>query len=83
MTASANLITAPFWGAPKFQPDMADVARLLGVIRELTDDQGDTRTLQIATSAAFAICGFIENRFGPREVLALLDGLRDQIKALQ
>ena len=68
-----------FWGGPQLKPIDRDVAKHLASIRELTEDKGDKRSLQIATSALHAIIAFIVDRFGPKEALSLLDTLRSDL----
>jgi len=68
-----------FWGDPKYEPRDKDVARFLSVIRDLTEDQSDKKALGTATSALQAIVAFIAERFGLKEVMALLDRLRAEV----
>jgi len=68
-----------FWGDPRYAPKDKDVARFVELIREITENYSDTRALQIATSALKAVAAFISHRFGPKELLALLDRLRNEV----
>lgn len=68
-----------FWGPPTYAPKDKDVARFVEVINEITERYGKERSLRIATSAMQAIVAFIVHHNGPREALALLDRLRNEV----
>ena len=68
-----------FWGEPTFEPEGKEVAKFVEAIRKLTEKQGEDRCLRTATSAVEAIVLFIADRHGPREALAILGRLNDQI----
>ena len=68
-----------FWGDPQFEANDADVACFVELIRETTKNYGNTRALQIATSALKAITAFVAHSFGPKEALALLDRMRNEV----
>ena len=70
---------SPFWGQPSYAPKDKDVARFLEAIREITKKQKPERALRTATSAMHAIVAFIADKFGLKEVMALLDRLRGEV----
>ena len=72
-----------FWGDPRYTPQDKDVAYFVELIRTTAQDYSDARALKIATSALKAVAGFIAHRFGPREALAQLDRLRNEIMDTQ
>lgn len=68
-----------FWGPATFDPKDADVAYFVELIRSTTKNYGKARSLQIATSAMTAITAFVAYENGPKEALALLDRLRNEV----
>ena len=70
---------SPFWGSPSYAPKDKDVARFLEAIRNVTEKQSAERALRTATSAMHAIVAFVAEKFGLKEVMALLDRLRGEV----
>lgn len=68
-----------FWGPATNQPKAPDVARFLETIRSLTEKHPPERKLKLATSALHAIAAFVVKEFGPKELISLLDEIREGI----
>lgn len=71
-----------FWGEPAAQPKSKDVAKFVGYIREQVKNKPKEKTLEIATGTMKAAAWFISQEHGPKEALAVLDAVRDEILAV-